>query len=352
MAIQQYYNLDLIPNAVPVVVKASQYDRTSRMLIFNIYKQGELFEIPSNSTVTIRGTKKDMTGFEYPCSYATNQITAVIEEQMTIFSGKYPVELRIAQGGQILGTANFILDVEESPLKDDTIVSETDLPLLEEAEQHAIDASNSALRAQWFADNAQQSAEDASREVEEGLYVVNERIDTIEGNVEALEGNVVNSFNGRKGAVVPSDNDYRASQVYFDTTVSEKNVASALRYILDKIATVTYNYSDKMTLATKYELYDANGKIVRTGNVVQLSGAFKNKVEIASNTTETIATINDSALRPKSNMQVIMQGTGDAIFHATIYTNGNIGIGRYRDGTGKIAIPVNSWLNIYATYIV
>lgn len=148
MAITQTYNLDLVPNNVPLIVHCSQYDKTSRLLVFNMFADGEAYEVPANSTVTIRGTKMDNTGFEYSCSYAGTQVTAVLEEQMTIFAGKVNCEIRITQGVQILGTANFILEVEPTSLADDVVISETDLPLLEEAEQNAIRAEQASAQAQ------------------------------------------------------------------------------------------------------------------------------------------------------------------------------------------------------------
>lgn len=146
--ITQTYNLNLIPNKVPVVVNASQYDKTSRTLSFNIYNGDVLYTIPSGSTVTVRGTKPDKTGFEYLCTFSGSVISFNIQEQMTVFSGKIPVEIRIISGGQILGTANFILFVEKTTLDDDTVISETQLPLLESAEQNAIRAETAAQQAE------------------------------------------------------------------------------------------------------------------------------------------------------------------------------------------------------------
>lgn len=146
--ITQKYNLNLIPNKVPVIVNASQYDKTSRTLKFNIYNDTELFTIPTGSTVTVRGTKPDKTGFEYSCSYSGSVVSVNIQQQMTVKSGKVPCEIRIVKGSEIIGTANFILDVEMTALADDTIISETDLPLLESAEQYAIRAETAAQQAE------------------------------------------------------------------------------------------------------------------------------------------------------------------------------------------------------------
>lgn len=162
--ITQKYNLNLIPNKVPVIVNASQYDKTSRTLEFTIYDDTELFTIPSGSTVTIRGTKPDKTGFEYPCTFNGSVVSVDIQNQMTVISGKIPVEIRIVNSGNILGTANFILNVECTTLVDDTIISETDLPLLEEAEQNAIRAETAADRAEQVVVDVE---EDISRIVSE-----------------------------------------------------------------------------------------------------------------------------------------------------------------------------------------
>lgn len=146
--ITQTYNLNLIPNKVPVVVNLSQYDKTSRTLNFNIYNGDVLFTIPTGSSITVRGTKPDKTGFEYSCTFSGSVISFKVQDQMTVLSGKYPVELRITNSSEILGTANFIFDVEKTTLDDDTIISETELPLIESAEQNAIRAETAAQQAE------------------------------------------------------------------------------------------------------------------------------------------------------------------------------------------------------------
>lgn len=145
--IYQNYNLNLIPGQVPISVWCSQYDKDSRAFRFTIYKGGELFFIPSGSTVTVRGTKQDNTGFEYSCTFDGTVVEVIVKDQMTIFAGKVPCEIRIANGSDILGTANFNLMVERTPLDTDVTISETDLPLLEEAEQNAIRAEYAASQA-------------------------------------------------------------------------------------------------------------------------------------------------------------------------------------------------------------
>lgn len=161
MAIKQYYDLNLVPRDVPVVVQCSQYDKKSRQIVFTIYKDEELYTIPNGVGATVRGTKRDKTGFVYSCTCTSHTITMTIEEQMTVLSGYVPCELRITRGTlagtEILGTANFSLYVEKSPLADDTIISETDIPLLQQAVE-AYDIATDALNeVQGMEDSVQEA---------------------------------------------------------------------------------------------------------------------------------------------------------------------------------------------------
>lgn len=135
--ITQSINLNLIPGGVLPRINVSQYDKGSRTLIFNLYNRSTAFIIPGNSTITIQGTKADKTGFQYECTYSGSVVTADLEQQMTVFAGDVICELVITNSGNILGSANFVLNVEEAALADDVIISETELPLIEKASQAA-----------------------------------------------------------------------------------------------------------------------------------------------------------------------------------------------------------------------
>lgn len=143
--ITQTYNLNLIPSSAPLVVHCSRYDKNSRTLSFNIFDGDLLYSIPNGTLVTIRGTKPDKTGFSYSCTFEDSIVSVDIQEQMTVVSGDVECEIRLTNGDEILGTANFILRVERSALADDTVISETDLPAVENAEQYALRAEAAAL---------------------------------------------------------------------------------------------------------------------------------------------------------------------------------------------------------------
>lgn len=154
--ITQSINLNLIPGGVLPRFNVSQYDKGSRVLQFNLFSGSFPFEVPDGSTVTIQGTKKDMTGFQYPCTYQGSLVVSDLYEQMTVLAGEVTTELVITDTSlNILGTCNFIIDVEQSALSKDIPISETELPLLQEAVRAADEAKASAEAAKDDAEDAE-----------------------------------------------------------------------------------------------------------------------------------------------------------------------------------------------------
>lgn len=189
--ITQRYNLNLIPDKVPVIVNCSQYDALSRTIEMVIYDGSTVYEIPSGTSASVRGTKQDNTGFEYPCTIDGSIVSFDIQDQMTIFAGRVPCEIRLSKDGGIIGTCNFLLNVEETPLDPDVTISETDLPLLERAEQNAARAEAAADEAESILSSAVKSVNsvlpDSHGNVDvDAVYSVNNVSPDSSGNVDIV----------------------------------------------------------------------------------------------------------------------------------------------------------------------
>lgn len=130
----QTFNLDLIPQGVPPIVHVSQYDKGQTWNI-HLFENGVVFPVPSGTSAAVQGTKPDNTGFQYPAviSVGDNVVTFTVEQQMTVLGGQFECELVLVNGENQVATINFILDVEPTTLDDDTVISETELPLIEQA---------------------------------------------------------------------------------------------------------------------------------------------------------------------------------------------------------------------------
>ena len=169
--ITQTHDLNLIPGSVPPVVHVTQYDKTARTLVFNLWDGETSFSVPSGAAVTIRGTKPDGNGFEYTAtaSASGSAVSMDLQQQMATCAGSVRCEVRIASGTQIIGTADFILAVKPSALNESTPLSETELPLIEKAAEGAAKIEANLSASNTAASNAAKSASAAAGSASDAL---------------------------------------------------------------------------------------------------------------------------------------------------------------------------------------
>lgn len=159
----QTFNLDLIPQGVPPIVHVSQYDKGQTWEI-HLFENGVVFPVPANTSAAVQGTKKDNTGFQFPAviTAGDNVVTFTLEQQMTVFGGDIDCELVLVNGDNQVATINFILSVEPTTLDDDTVISETQLPLIEQAAELGAVINNYATQIHNDAETASTAATTAT----------------------------------------------------------------------------------------------------------------------------------------------------------------------------------------------
>ena len=183
----QTINLNMIPGGVMPVVYASQYDNQTDAVIFKLYNGTLPFNVPSGAAVLINGTKPDVTGFSYTAaSVSGNTAVCNVTTQMTAVAGDVMCELRIRTESQIIGSVNFILRVEKTALGDDAVLSETDIPLIEQAVEIAADLSEYIETAVTSAETASEAAEEATEAAAEAS-VYNNNVETLYNSIEAAK---------------------------------------------------------------------------------------------------------------------------------------------------------------------
>jgi hypothetical protein len=158
------YVLNLRPNYnVETLIDVSQYDTELRKIELALYYGKEVYPIPAGSIVTVRGTKADNTVFDIPLTYAENVATWELTDKITTAAGVIPCQLRITNTGALIGTAAFKLIVQESPLDaEHAVVSDSQLPLIESASQHAAEAAQARNEAVEAAEKATEALETIS----------------------------------------------------------------------------------------------------------------------------------------------------------------------------------------------
>jgi hypothetical protein len=100
-----------------------------------LYEGASAFEIPAGASATFSGVKPDGLGFQYGCSITgASQVSVDVELQMTAVAGDCPCKVTVYDAdSNALGSALCVLDVERHPLQDDTVISDSDIPLVQEA---------------------------------------------------------------------------------------------------------------------------------------------------------------------------------------------------------------------------
>lgn len=287
--INQLYNLNMIPDKVPVIVKVSQYDQYSRTIIFDLYDGSIEYEIPSGSTITVRGTKPDKTGFEYPCTFEGNRVQFDIEPQQTILSGNVPCELRITSNDMIVGTCNFIINVEETPLDEGTVISDTELPLIEEASQAAVVAQGAAAQALDSANRAEEVLSSAVKSVN------GETPDT-NGNVDV----VALPNGGTQGQVL-------TKQSSTDGDASWENTMNLVNNALDN--NIPILNSSGQVIDSGVQITEINNKkvlVITTSSISSLPQTITN-----SNITSNMVVVNSVLSNPSAQTSNITVNTSN-----------------------------------------
>ena len=127
----QIVNLQVTPSGVNPIIHVSQFD-VGRQFQLKLYDGPTAYSIPSGAVPQIDGIKPDQHGFSYTdaVSVSGNTLTVTTKEQMTIVSGTVECEIRFVKDGLDVGSINFKMLVEKSPINEDTDISETDLPVI------------------------------------------------------------------------------------------------------------------------------------------------------------------------------------------------------------------------------
>lgn len=139
--------LQYVPDGVHPVVHVSQNDvgRQFQLLLFD---GNVAYSMPAGTTAQIDGIKPDGKGFSYTdaVSVSGNVVTVTTKLQMTIVAGIVTCEIRLVKNSTTIGTLNFQMQVEPSPVNGDVDISETVLPAIFELATKQMQAAEAWAR--------------------------------------------------------------------------------------------------------------------------------------------------------------------------------------------------------------
>lgn len=145
--------LNLIPAAYLPEIHLSQYD-VGRTITFTLKDGASGYSVPSGASVKVKATKPSGFGFEVACTFNGGTVTLVTTDTMTPENGRFPAELSIVSGNTVIGTSNFIFNIERSPHPEGTIDGDAEslLPELTLLVERIEAAASSVLDMQVVAD--------------------------------------------------------------------------------------------------------------------------------------------------------------------------------------------------------
>ena len=202
----QTININLVPTGVPPVIHVSQYETQLNAFIFRLYNGAEAFDIPSNAAVLMNGLKPDGNVFSFAAA-STSGNTAVFncEQQMVPLPGRVVCELRVRTSSEIIGSCNFLLQVEEAPLHDDSVISETTIPLIEQAIDIAANLAEYIETTLSARDEAVASAA-AAKESEDNAAIYNSNVEQTYASIETAKLNANTAAETANAAATKLDN--------------------------------------------------------------------------------------------------------------------------------------------------
>ena len=110
-------NLNKIPSGSNPVVHCSQYD-VGRVFRFNLFEGSEVVTLDGTEVIECNVRKLDGTIVTVAVTNTSDSyIDVVTTEQMTAVHGSNYGEIVFKKGSDVIGTVNFILQVEKSPLE-------------------------------------------------------------------------------------------------------------------------------------------------------------------------------------------------------------------------------------------
>lgn len=227
----QELDLNVFPKGMRPSVHVSQYDNQNNGLIVYLYNDDVPWAPPSGSGAIINGIKPDHTAFSYAASsLSSNKVTLNITNQMTAIAGSVICELRISRGREVIGTLNFDLVVEPAPLRDDSVISESYLPLVSQAVEVATKISQYINTAQTAAETATNAAQTAAQDVRDDLSTditralnAAQRAEIAEANSAIYNGNIISNYEALEAAKQNANAAASNAQTIADTLTTAYN---------------------------------------------------------------------------------------------------------------------------------
>ena len=302
-------NVDVSPGqAAPAVFHCSQGDVGSK-IILGLLNNGTAYSIPSGVTVTIEGSESNGSIFTPISATASgSDITFYLTGEMTAVAGPAICQAVLKSGSNILGTANFTLEVESSPMGADAPPVFTDAGwtwMLNKLNTEFVPALGNETIIDAIDGKADQSDLTALSNTVAGhtgsIAVLNNTVNTLNRDVTENRQNIALKLDKNQGTAnagkylkVGTDGNVTAEDldVTTDKTLSIADKAADAKAVGDELtglkadlnniadSNILFSLTSKVLTGTRYVYYD-----VFTLSSVDVSKKYTFHIDNATGTT-------------------------------------------------------------------
>ena len=318
--------LNMEKSGIKPRIKVSQYDDSVPQIRATLYSQNQPYTPPSGTTAYISGTKADNTGFKYECTVSGNTVTADVSQQMTAFSGDVECEFTFEAQGVRKGTENFILEVEQTALADDVIISESDIPAIQRLGQIATTERLGVVK-----------VDGTTVTIDEDGTLHSSASGT--GTVKKVNGQSPDA-SGEVTITTANISDNASKRFVSDTEKTTWNGKADLSDIPDELADLSDDATHRLVTDTEKTTW--NGKSVVSFSQTQHTGTEVGEITIDGNTTKLFAPTGG--------------GGGGDMYASTYDPNGDVAnaggipayVSAHSGGSGKpnLNLLSNGWFKV------
>lgn len=294
----QRIKANLIPSCdIYPVIHLAQYDvsdGTGKQVEIELYYGTDKFTIPSGSSITFRGTKRDKTGYSYEITkFTDNVVTVDVKPQMTVLSGTHFAELRISKGNTISNTIKFVMKIDSSALADDTKVSETDLSVIEKALQ----ASDAAIQAKAEVEQLKASVEKSEKNAKQSETNASQSATNAQESAESASTSATNASTSATKAK-ESEKNAKLSETNASNSANEaqKSAESAIqtKAEVEQLKKETVEQTKTLTDSAKQEISTVKDATVT--EVAELKNSTVSEItSLKDSTIEAVTLLKDNA---------------------------------------------------------
>lgn len=341
------YKLNVTPGGVPLTIHISQYDVGLRQYTFQPYTTVGEFSYVSGATVTLEATKPDGYAVIHNCTYNQDgSITYTVQEQLAAKAGRVWSKVVIRNGDDVLGTGAVVWMVDNAGVKDNAIISDSDVSALQQwmddVEDYAEQADGSAQSAASSASLAESAATQAAGYVDQAVILGGTPL--VAATVSAMSnhdrvyvytgsetGYTAGNWYYWNGSAWTSGGIYNSSAVQTDPTLSVSGMAADAAATGELKNAITYEQSKYLILEQGYWGI-ANGVKTASNNWCRTAGYIP--AGFIYRTTTTV-------MLPQAFEQ---NGTYVGTWNGTAFTKTVAATGRYK------VVDTTDWMSRFPSY--